>query len=115
MRVIQEQIPLSRLKAECMTSFDTMIKTVVDCRREIMVVDAELHADEETVLLEQGSSQDDLWGINIYPEKTGEEFIEFTSLINIRPNQQNPSMEILDEELKKKISEIVSKLIDLAS
>ena len=56
--------------------FGDMVKAVVDVRREMMAVDAELHSDEEAFLLEHGSAQEDLWGINLYPEVTGEGWIK---------------------------------------
>jgi hypothetical protein len=98
-----------------MNHFTTMIKAVVDTSLGIMVVDAELHADQEALLLEQGSQQEDLWGINLYPGKDGNDFIEFTSLINIRPSQENPSMEVLDPAIQARITEIVGALIDVDS
>ena len=115
MKLLRRRIPLSELKADLMTHFSTMIKAVVDVSEGIMVVDAELHADQEAFLLKQGSRQQDLWGINLYPEKPGDEFIEFTSLINIRPSQENPSMEVLDAAIQTRIAEIVGVLIDVDS
>ena len=63
--------------------FGDFVKAVVDIQRDIMAIGGELHADEEALLIEQGSSQENLWGINLYPEKTEEEWLEFNSLINI--------------------------------
>ena len=109
--LIDSPITRSHLKNDYMNFFNTMTKAVVDIRKEQMVVDAELHADQEQVLLENGSSQEDLWGINLYPDKSASEFIEYTSLINIRPSQNNASMEVEDDSIKIKIREIVFKLI----
>lgn len=88
---------------------DCMVKAVVDIKRELVAVDAGLHADLEELLLEDGSAQDDLWGINFYPED--EEFIEFDSLINIRPRQGNRSRGVEDENTRQKIIEVVEKWI----
>lgn len=78
-----------------------------------MVVDAELHADQEKVLLENGSKQENLWGINLYPEDFAqEEFIEFDSMINLRPSWGNRSRGVDDENLRRKIIKIVNKLVD---
>ncbi len=70
-----------------------------------------MHADEEKLLLENGSKQKNLWGINIYPDKKGADFIEFDSIINIRPSQNNLSRFIEDEKIRKKIIEIINSLI----
>ena len=88
-----------------------MIKAVVDLEKEIIALDGELHADLEALLIEKDSRQEDLWGINLYLEKPLKERIEYTALINIRPSQDNPSMEIENTRIRKKIGEVVNKLI----
>ena len=97
MKIITEAIALSTLKSEYMHFFSDMIKADVDVEKQIMALDAELHADLETLLLDSGSLQENIWGINIFPDKSPDECIEFTSLINIRPSQHNCSMEVEDE------------------
>lgn len=87
------------------------LKAVVDVEKGIMVVDAPMHADEEAKLLDMGSTQDDLWGINLYPDLDKEDFIEFDSMINVRPRLNNFSRGIEDKNLQKKIISIVSKLV----
>lgn len=91
--------------------FGNLVKAVVDVEREIMAVDAELHADEEQLLLENGSKQENLWGINIYPEIKDDNWIEFDSMINLRPSRGNRSRGVENEEIRKKIIAIISKLI----
>lgn len=91
--------------------FGDMIKAVVDIRRNLMAIDAELHADLEKVLLEDGSNQEDLWGINIYPDVEGEDMVEFDSIINIRPYQDNPSRDVLNPEVREAILTLVNKLV----
>ena len=93
-------------------TFSNLVKAVVDVKKSSMVVDGELHSDEEALLIEKGSSQDDLWGINLYPELGDDEWIEFDSLINIRPSQQNRSRGVDNPETRKKITEIVNKLVE---
>ncbi|MDY4789531.1 MAG: DUF5674 family protein [Bacteroidales bacterium] len=70
-----------------------------------------LHADIESYLLERGSKQDNLWGINIYPEIEGDDFLEFDSLINIRPRQNNRSRGVEDETIQEKIRNIINNKI----
>lgn len=91
--------------------FGEFVKGVVDIEREILAIDAELHADLEAALLEKGSKQDMLWGINLYPEEEGDDFIEFDSMINIRPRQGNRSRSVESLEIQKKIRELVAKLV----
>lgn len=90
-----------------------MLKAVIDVDKCILAVDAELHSDLEALLLENGSEQKFLWGLNLYPlkEKADPDFIEFTSYINIRPSQNNRSMEVLDHGLREKITSIIRRLI----
>uniref|UniRef100_A0A7C4XLE1 Uncharacterized protein n=1 Tax=candidate division WOR-3 bacterium TaxID=2052148 RepID=A0A7C4XLE1_UNCW3 len=89
-----------------------MVKAVVDVEKGIMAVGGELHSDEEALLIEMGSKQENLWGINIYPEMNGDKFIDFYSLINLRPAQGNRSFGVDDPQVKKKIAEIVNELIE---
>lgn len=91
--------------------FGDMVKAVVDVERNIMAVGAELHADEEALLLNEGSLQQNLWGINIYPGKPRNEWVEFDSMINIRPRQNNRSRGVENPDLREKINRIVNELI----
>jgi len=111
MKIVKKSISLSELKEMSNRMFGGMVKAVVDVKKNIMVVDAEMHADEEKILLEQGSKQDDLWGINLYPEIAGNDFIEFDSMINVRPRLNNFSRSIENKDLQKKISNIVNKFV----
>lgn len=112
MKIVEKNITLSELGEMAKRMFGNLIKAVVDIEKGIMAVDAELHADEEALLLENGSKQENLWGINIYPEFFGQtDFIEFDSMINLRPSQNNRSRVVENKEIKKKILEITSKLI----
>lgn len=103
-----EKITLSELTTMAASMYGTMVKAVVDAALGLLVVDAELHVDQEQLLLEQGSSQKDLWGINLYPQKFGtEDFIEFDSMINIRPRQHNMTRGVEDAEIRKRITSLV--------
>ncbi len=110
MQIISEVLSLDQLK-KMMLLFGNMVKAVVDVEREFIALDAELHADLESLLLQNGSKQNHLWGINFYPEIQGEDFIEFDSMINVRPAQNNRSRGVESLELQKKIREIVKKRI----
>jgi len=111
MEIITEAIGLHRLREMAVRRFGEMVKAVVDVEQGIMVVDAELHADEEEALLERGSAQENLWGINLYPDMTGEDWIEFDSMINLRPSQGNRSRGVDDLGIRRRIAEIVSRLV----
>jgi len=91
--------------------FGDFVKAVVDLDKKTMVIDAELHADEEALLLSKGSKQQNLWGINLYPEEASDGWIEFNSMINLRPSANNLSTTIEDQKIKKQIVEIVNALI----
>lgn len=108
---IKEKISRTQLLQMAKKMFGSFVKAVVDIEQKIVAVDAELHADEEAALLESGSKQAHLWGINIYPEEKGEKFIEFDSMINIRPSQGNRSRSVEDPQIRRRIFEIVSELI----
>ena len=109
--IIKEAITLARLKEIAKQRFGDMVKGVVDIEKNIIAFGGELHADEEAALLEDGSEQKNLWGINIYVDEPKEEWIEFDSMINIRPSQDNNSRTVEDENIKKRIVEIVETLV----
>lgn len=91
--------------------FGDMVKYVVDVRRRLVAVGGELHADGESLLLDAGSGQQDLWGVNYYPGRGPDLCIEFTALINIRPSQGNRGMEILDPAVRTLVRDITFDLI----
>jgi Protein of unknown function (DUF5674) len=72
---------------------------------------AGLHVDEESFLLERGSVQDNLWGINIHPIRNLPDMVEFDSVINIRPRQDNPSRYVEDASMRERVIAIVGELV----
>ena len=106
-KIIKDKISIDELKELAQKSFGDMVKAVVDIEQKIMAVGCSMHSDAESLLLRQGSRQQNLWGINIFPNEQQEAMIEYTSLINIRPKQNNLSMNITEESLRNKIKEIV--------
>ena len=92
-------------------TFGDMVKAVVDVERELIAIEAELHSDLEAALLEDGSQQKNLWGINFYPDMPGDGFVEFDSMINMRPSQGNKSRSVQYAQIRAKIIEIAAKRI----
>lgn len=113
LQVIREPIAASTLEEMAQRMFGNLVKAVVDVELGIMALDAEMHADEEAVLLSEGSHQANLWGINLYPAEFGApDFIEFDSVINIRPSQGNRTRSMDDASLRARISAIVARLVE---
>ena len=110
-KIVEEAIDLKELIKIGEEGFGDLVKGVVDIEKEIMAVGGELHADEEAFLLSSGSKQENLWGINLYPQKKDEDFIEFDSVINLKPSQGNRSRGIENPQIQKRIKEIVERLI----
>ncbi len=108
-KTITGKILKNELRDMSKTLFGDLVKAVVDVSKRIIAVNGELHADEERVLLEDGSRQEDLWGINLYPEKEGDDWIEFDSMINIRPSQGNRSRSVENLEIQSLIRDIVKE------
>lgn len=106
------QISLKELKEMAENMFGGLVKAVVDIEKELMVVGGDLHADEEAELLKQGSSQQNLWGVNLYPEERVDNWVEFDSMINVRPSQGNFSREVGDEKTRERILEVINKLVE---
>lgn len=111
MKIIKSQISIDELKKMAEMMFGNLVKAVVDIDKEIIAINGELHSDEEALLLEKSSKQENLWGINIYPKIKGDDWIEFDSMINLRPSLENFSRGIDNPDIKKKIVKIVNKLI----
>lgn len=112
MKILDKQISKKDLLETSENVYnEEMVKGVVDAKRELLGIDAEMHADIEQYFLLNGSRQEDLWGINLYPEMDDEDFIEFDSMINVRPRQNNRSRYVEDEKTRQKIVEIVKKWI----
>ncbi|MGM0365197.1 MAG: DUF5674 family protein [Actinomycetota bacterium] len=111
MEIVKSQIDINKLNDMAQSMFGNMVKAVVDTEKEIMVVDGELQSDEEALLLENGSKQANLWGINIYPELPETERIEFDSMINLKPRQGNRTRSVDNPDIRQKIISITNKLI----
>ena len=107
----KNKISLNDLKQMAEKKYGGLVKAVVDVEQKIMVIAGDMHADEETYLINLGSKQENLWGINLYPQNPGEEFIEFDSIINLRPKQGNLSRFVENKSLRAKIIAIVNQLI----
>ena len=111
MKILQTPIKATEL-AKSIVIFDgPMVKGAVDVERGLLAIDADLHADLEKLLLENGSTQDNIWGINLWFEDNSEDFIEFDSMINVRPRQNNRSRDVENPETRQKITKIVQKWI----
>lgn len=111
MKIVTDTITITELAEMAAGMFGDMVKAVVDIDRELLAVDAELHADLEAALLESGSRQQSLWGINLYPEMTGDDFVEFDSMINMRPSQGNRSRGVENAQTRERIVRVVAKRI----
>ncbi|OGL34489.1 hypothetical protein A3F65_02090 [Candidatus Saccharibacteria bacterium RIFCSPHIGHO2_12_FULL_47_16b] len=108
MMKLVDTITIAELTEMAEKMYGQLVKAVVDTQKNLLVVDGELHSDQEAYLLEKGSDQKNLWGINLYPEKFGKkDFIEFDSMINIRPSQKNMSKSVEDQKIRRQIFEIV--------
>ena len=110
MKILEKPLKRADLEKAENVVFGEFVKGVVDVKRELLAIDANLHADLEKMLLEDGSNQYDLWGINLYLDDE-EDLIEFDSMINIRPAQGNRSRGVEDGETRKKIVEVVGKWV----
>lgn len=108
---IDSPINRKRLKEIAQQRFGDLVKGVVDIKKEVIALGGELHADEEAFLMNQGSTQSDLWGINLYPDLNMPDMLEFDSMINIRPTKNNSSRGVEDPALQQKIADIINKLI----
>jgi hypothetical protein len=111
MKILKDVINIDELKKIAQASFGDLVKAVIDVDRQLVAIDAELHSDLEALFLEDGSKQSSLWGINFYPDLEGEEFIEFDSMINLRPSQGNMTRGVDSKDIRSKIISIVNRWV----
>jgi hypothetical protein len=110
--IVKKPISRKQLAEIAKERFGDLVKAVIDTKQEIMALGGDLHADEEAVLIEkEGSKREDVWGINLYPEKEEEDLIEFDSVINLKPSFGNRSRGVDNPETKEKIRNVVKKLV----
>jgi hypothetical protein len=110
-RIVREAMTISDVRELAQRRFGDMVKASVDIGRGVMAIGGELHSDEEALLLEDGATQADVWGINIYPDEPGDAWIEFDSLINVRPSHGNRSRGVEDTTVQQAIRQLVGALI----
>lgn len=107
-----KKISLDELKKMAEKMYGSIVKADVDLAKKIVVIDMGMHSDGEAYLMERGSLQNDLWGINLHPDKYGtNEFIEFDSMINLRPSQGNSSKGVQDEGTRAKIIKLINGVV----
>lgn len=109
-KIVRDAISKTELNEMAKQQFGDMVKAVVDVEQRIMAIGGELHSDEEAILLDQGSAQKNLWGINLYPEQPIADWIEFDSMINVRPSGGNRSRNVEQAEIRETITAIVNRL-----
>lgn len=109
--LVKKPITLETLKRIANETGSELVKAVVDIKLQVIAIGGYMHADEEKLLLEEGSTQDNLWGINIYLDKDRKNWIEFDSMINVRSRQNNRSRGVEDLIIRKKIIDIIDLLI----
>lgn len=112
-KIVRDKIKLAEIEQMAQNRFGDLVKAVVDIEQAVLALDAEMHVDLEQFLLVNGSKQKNLWGINLYPKFFNtQDFIEFNSMINLRPSQNNRSRGVEDANIRKKIIEIVNNLVE---
>lgn len=110
-RIVREPISLAEVRELALARFGDMVKASVDIGRGVMALGGELHSDEEALLLDDGARQADVWGINLYPNESGDDWIEFDSMINVRPAQGNRSRGVDDPTIQSEIRRLVGELV----
>ena len=106
-----DTISLDEIRLLAQARFGDMIKGVVDLERGILLLDADLHADQEASLLAEGSVQAHLWGINLYPDVAGDDWLEFDSMINLRPSFGNRSRGVDNPATRTAIAELIARVV----
>lgn len=109
--IVRDRMTMAELRSLAQAGFGSLVKAVVDVRRGVAALGGELHSDDEALLLADGSRQADLWGINLYPEKPRSDWLEYDSMINLRPSQGNRSRSVDDAAVRLRIEALVNRLV----
>ena len=110
-KIVSDNITVNELKEVAKEFYTLMVKGVVDIEEKIIAFGGEYHMDANKILIENGSKQENIWGFNVYFNKSREEWIEYTSLINIRPLVNNNDMEVQDKNIRDKMKQIINSKI----
>jgi len=111
-QIVKDAITRAQLRALAHEQYGDIIKAVVDVNTGVVGVGGELHVDIQSILIEkEGGRGDTTWGINLYLDKTGDDFIEFDSMINLKPALGNKTRGVEDETIRQKIREIVDRVV----
>jgi len=113
MQVVKDKVSIETLKKMSDKMFEKVVKAVVDIEKKVLVIDAEMHSDIEYFMLQEGSNQAHLWGINIWPYSEKNKWIEFDSVINLRPSWGNRSRSVDDPTIQKEIINCVMEKLEL--
>jgi hypothetical protein len=110
-RILVERLTPEQIVNLAAEIFDDMFKVVVDVERGVLAAGGALHADAEQLLLDDGSRQQDVWGANYFPARAIGSRLEYSALINIRPDAGNSDQNIRSEAVRAKVRCIVEKWI----
>ena len=110
-RIVKNPITRGDIAHIAQQTLGDFAKAVIDIEQGIMAIGSYMHADAEAILLQNGSTQENLWGINLYPDRTGVKWIEFDSMVNIRPRQNNRSRGVEDASTRERIVRVVESLV----
>jgi hypothetical protein len=109
---IVDKISVAELQKMAQKMDGNIVKADVDLAKNIVIVDMPMHFEGEQELLQKGSDQQNLWGINLLPAKYGtDQFIIYESMINIKVHQNNPSITIKSTTIRNQIKNIIERVV----
>lgn len=109
--IVEEKISITELEEIAKEFYTPMIKGVVDIETRSIAFGGEYHIDANQKLIERNSKQKDIWGFNVYLNRPRDVWVEYTSLINIRPGQDNFDMEVSSTQIREKMLQIINSKI----
>ena len=111
--ILDHKINIEEVKKLADFWYGTMIKGTVDIESGRVALGGDYHIESSEILTSSGSKFEDIWGFNIRFEENEDGVLEFDSMVNIKPNLGNRSRSINNQEIIKKVTEIIKKFIDL--
>src|SRR3989344_4997384 len=106
-QILDHKISIKEVKALALFWYKSIIKGTVDIELGRVALGGDYHIESSEVLTSSGSKFEDVWAFNIRFEENPDGVLEFDSMVNIKPNLGNRSRTINNEEILKKLKEII--------
>lgn len=112
LHLLEKPVSMNDVRVFAQEDYGTMIKGTVDIVENKVAIGGDYHMETCELLVEHGSSHQNIWGFNIRFEENQAGILEFDSLVNIKPALGNKSRSVENPEVIEKATEIIHSWIE---